>query len=215
MAKFSERLKLLRNEAGFSQQELASQIGSISKSSINMYERGEREPGLETTEAIADFFNVDVDYLYGRTDIKNRYSAVLAAIADEMKSGRTCAADEVRRLFGTDRPTLSTYACEDKSKLSILYYNALERNKAVSLSAVIDEVEKLPSDQVEQVKRLIYAYLHAEQPIRDIVDTALKPYMDDAAEYEIQAAARSGKIKKIGYIPSKAVEEINDPDKIP
>ena len=35
-----------------------------------MYERGEREPGFETMEAIADLFNVDMNYLYGRTDIK-------------------------------------------------------------------------------------------------------------------------------------------------
>ena len=27
-----------------------------------MYERGEREPGIETLEAIADYFNVDMDY---------------------------------------------------------------------------------------------------------------------------------------------------------
>ncbi len=36
-----------------------------------MYERGEREPGLDTLEAIADFFNVDMDYLSGKaTEIK-------------------------------------------------------------------------------------------------------------------------------------------------
>ena len=39
-----------------------------------MYERGEREPGLETLEVIADFFNVDMDYLLGKSDIPNKYS---------------------------------------------------------------------------------------------------------------------------------------------
>lgn len=38
----------------------------VSKSSVNMYERDEREPGFETLEAIADFFNVNMDYLLGR-----------------------------------------------------------------------------------------------------------------------------------------------------
>ena len=37
-----------------------------------MYERGEREPGLESMETIADYFNVDLDYLMGRSDIPNR-----------------------------------------------------------------------------------------------------------------------------------------------
>ena len=69
MATFPERLKSLRTEKGWPQQRLADEL-KLSKSSINMYERGEREPSFETMEAIADLFNVDMDYLYGRTDIK-------------------------------------------------------------------------------------------------------------------------------------------------
>lgn len=69
MATFPERLKFLRSEKGWSQQRLADEL-KLSKSSVNMYERGEREPGFETMEAIADTFNVDMDYLYGRTDVK-------------------------------------------------------------------------------------------------------------------------------------------------
>ena len=67
MPSFNQRLKELRLKAELSQQSLADGIG-ISKSSINMYERGEREPGSETLEAFADFFNVDMNYLLGATD---------------------------------------------------------------------------------------------------------------------------------------------------
>ena len=77
MILFHERLRQLRTEKRISQQALADQLG-ISKSSINMYERGEREPGFEMMEAIADYFNVDMDYLYGKTDVRNR-----AHIADQ------------------------------------------------------------------------------------------------------------------------------------
>lgn len=72
MAKFSERLRSLRKNCGLSQQKLADSLGTVSKSSINMYERGAREPGLETMEAFADFFNVDLDFLYGKSDVPNR-----------------------------------------------------------------------------------------------------------------------------------------------
>lgn len=65
MSRFSERLKELRLKSGMTQLELAMRIG-VSKSSINMYERGEREPGLETVERIADCFGVNLDYLCGR-----------------------------------------------------------------------------------------------------------------------------------------------------
>ena len=45
---------------------MAEKLG-ISRSTIGMYETGAREPDFETLEAIADFFNVDTDYLLGRT----------------------------------------------------------------------------------------------------------------------------------------------------
>lgn len=70
MAKFNERLRFLRKEKKLSQQEFANQIG-ISKSSINMYERGEREPGFQTLEAITRYFNVDMNYLMGKSEIRN------------------------------------------------------------------------------------------------------------------------------------------------
>ena len=79
MPKFHERLKLLRTQKDISQQILADQISlylggakSCSKSSIYMYERWEREPGLDLLEAFSDFFNVDLDYLLGKSDIPNR-----------------------------------------------------------------------------------------------------------------------------------------------
>ncbi len=70
MARFNERLRSLREGKGLTQQQLADAL-EISKSSVNMYERGEREPGFETLEAIAGVFNVDMNYLYGKSDVRN------------------------------------------------------------------------------------------------------------------------------------------------
>lgn len=71
MSKFSDRFKQLRKQRNLSQQDLANQLG-YTKSRINMYERGEREPSYEVLEEIADYFNVDLDYLHGKSDIPNR-----------------------------------------------------------------------------------------------------------------------------------------------
>lgn len=68
MVQFGDRLRTLRTDKGLSQMDFAKQI-RISKSSVNMYERGEREPSFETLEVIADYFNVDMDYLLGKSDI--------------------------------------------------------------------------------------------------------------------------------------------------
>lgn len=69
MSTFSERLRSLRSEKELTRATLSNLIG-ISPSSLNMYERGEREPGIETLEQIADFFNVDMDYLIGRQEVQ-------------------------------------------------------------------------------------------------------------------------------------------------
>ena len=71
MINFGERLRLLRTRKGLSQLDFAKQI-KISKSAVNMYERGEREPSFEVLETIADYFNVDLDYLLGKTDCENK-----------------------------------------------------------------------------------------------------------------------------------------------
>lgn len=72
MSKFSERIKGLRTERGITQEQLASML-KVSRSTIGMYESGRREPDFETSEAIADIFNVDMDYLTGRSDVERRH----------------------------------------------------------------------------------------------------------------------------------------------
>ena len=67
MGEFRNIFKELRKAAGLSQTEMAKRLG-ISRSTVGMYETGQREPDFETLEMIADFFNVDVDYLIGRTN---------------------------------------------------------------------------------------------------------------------------------------------------
>ena len=71
MGSFRDRLKILREKRGMSQQHLADELG-ISRSAVGNYELGTREPDLETLELIADYFNVDMDYLIGKSVIEKR-----------------------------------------------------------------------------------------------------------------------------------------------
>lgn len=61
------RLKELRMARNMTQQRLAMEL-SMSQNTVSRYETGEREPGLAELIRIADYFNVSVDYLLGRTD---------------------------------------------------------------------------------------------------------------------------------------------------
>lgn len=68
---FCKIFSRLRIEYGLTQDEIAKKLG-VSKSTIGMWEIGKRLPSPELYEAIADFFNVDMDYLYGRSDVRQK-----------------------------------------------------------------------------------------------------------------------------------------------
>ena len=72
MANFESILKNLRTSRGITQGELATML-DVSRSTVGMYETGGREPDFETMEAIADIFNVDMDYLMGRTQVERKH----------------------------------------------------------------------------------------------------------------------------------------------
>ena len=67
--KFGDKLKILRKQMGLTQQEVADEINT-SRSCISNYESGNRQPDNETIKVLADFFDVSVDYLFGRSEIK-------------------------------------------------------------------------------------------------------------------------------------------------
>ena len=88
MAEIKDRIVSLRNEKNITQSQLAEEL-NISPSAIGMYEQGRRKPSYELLEEICDYFNVDMDYLMGRSDIKNRYQAGLKYDWEDKKEENT------------------------------------------------------------------------------------------------------------------------------
>ncbi len=77
---FAENLKILREKKELTQQQLADALG-ISRSTIGMYEKGNREPDFETLETIADFFNINMGRLIGDlTPTKGKWIPVLGYV---------------------------------------------------------------------------------------------------------------------------------------
>ena len=68
---FKDRLKELRKAKGLSQVTLAERLG-LSKSTIGAYETGDITPSVEALNTIADYFNVDMNYLLGKEE-QSRY----------------------------------------------------------------------------------------------------------------------------------------------
>ena len=67
MNSFNNKLRNLRVSNGITQKQLAKQI-NIQPNSVQRLEYGTAQPSLKTITAIADYFDVSIDYLVGRTN---------------------------------------------------------------------------------------------------------------------------------------------------
>jgi transcriptional regulator with XRE-family HTH domain len=73
---FGDRLKSLREENRLTRNDFAQKL-NISYSAISKYETNIRFPDKETLVRMADFFDVSVDYLLCRTNVKETADKII------------------------------------------------------------------------------------------------------------------------------------------
>lgn len=71
--RLQDRLKELRKEHNFRQEEIAEKLG-ITTSAYGFYEQGKTIPNAVTIVFLADLYDVSADYLLGFTDIRKPYN---------------------------------------------------------------------------------------------------------------------------------------------
>ena len=142
----SEILKELRNKSGLSQQDLAEDIG-LSKSSISMYEAGEREPSIDVAKRLADYFDVTVDYLLG---YGNSFKDRLKSLRNENGISQTNLANKV----GLSKSTIGAYETGDIAP-SIAALDILADFFKVDVAYLLgkSDIKRLP-DVIETAKLL-------------------------------------------------------------
>lgn len=123
----SKRIKQLRESHGETQQKMAENLG-VSQQTIAGWEKGQRNPSLETLSTLADYFGVSVDYLLGRTDIPNIY---IHDIEVDGKHGR---------IASTQKDLSQEYQEQVRAKVQ----NAIKEDRGVKISA-----SDLPSNRAE------------------------------------------------------------------
>ena len=64
------RIKILREELNMTQQELADKLDGA-KSTVAMYEKGDRKPSMEVLLKLSEIFDCSIDYILGKSDIRN------------------------------------------------------------------------------------------------------------------------------------------------
>ena len=80
------RIKELRNEKGLLQSDVAEYIGK-SERIVGFYEKGERDPNTDTLIKLSELFNVSIDYILGKSNIRNSQKVILDDIDIAFASG--------------------------------------------------------------------------------------------------------------------------------
>ena len=68
---FSQKLRRLRQEKNWSQENLAEEIG-VKRLAIGKYESGQTKPSAETLQKISEVFGVSIDYLLSEDSEKSK-----------------------------------------------------------------------------------------------------------------------------------------------
>lgn len=139
-----DRIRKLRKERGLSVTKLAEAIG-VSCQSLQRYEAGKREPSIQVLIALANFFDVSVDYLVGRESKNKVIKSYQYYVLDD---------DYTLRSLG-DLSPISEYSTPilDESEFEALKYS-LESNDRLS-------------DSLYDLCRLYYSRLYYVDEISD------------------------------------------------
>lgn len=100
---FIERLRALRKEKGFTQEELGQKLENT-KGAIGHWEAGTREPPLGKVYELAKLFSVSVDYMLGTSDFRNENEAIDYMLLKLREAGLveddTLDKDDIDKLMG-------------------------------------------------------------------------------------------------------------------
>ena len=184
---FATRLKALREEKKLNQGQLANAIG-ISRGSISFYENGDRTPDIEILCKIANYFDVDCDYLLGISNLKKSKNKNIDAI-----SAMGLNDNVIKKIVENNKKYSNlvfpanpiNVLCDDDGYLphNDKFFEAIIKFIEFRISATINL-----STNYQQEKELVLPFADAKQPLEKEYCVLLTGY--DAADYYLSQAQK-------------------------
>lgn len=193
MPSFSDVFTELRKQNKMTQADLAealTRIGEdkITRSAIGMWESGQRKPKYEILETIADFFNVDMDYLLGRSSVRRvtSFSPSNTAPAPVLSHEESHLVKLYRRADEIDKRTvmtvLSRYEAEEDPAPPIRYIRHYLVPAAAGYASPIEGEEyenvPLPPDAPQEADFCI-----------EIQGDSMEPFIQDGKRVYVKQGA--------------------------
>ena len=171
------RLYEARKAKGYSRAKVGELVG-LHETTVKRYEDGDiKSLDIERLKAFAEVLGTSASDLLGWISDSDDQAELMLHLSEENASGRTRAREDMFRLFGKEHTAADIHKVGDKT--AVLYYKAMDHYAAPEMLELITAVDELDYHALENIRALVQAYLRADAPIREIVDTALKPYRQE------------------------------------
>ena len=107
------KIKQLREEYNITQEELAKKLDLSSKGIVSMYEKEDRKPSLEVLIKLSEIFDCSIDYILGKTDIRNTGKQIDDVLNEAMIG---MSAEEYENLTETQKKQIRDFALYIKNQ---------------------------------------------------------------------------------------------------
>lgn len=157
---FASRLKQARENAGFTQQELAKALG-VTKSAIGNYENGVSSPKWDVLLKIFDILHVEPNFLYQDSfDLTKKYPVTLTPKQADLiaffnllnAAGQNKVIDYVKDLVSTGHYNLTEYSADEKA--------VIDSFRAAYKEALENGTNKVPSKGAKDGGWSVHTYSH-------------------------------------------------------
>lgn len=213
MEKIGEIIKKLRISRNISQPELAEMLG-ISPSMMGMIEQGRRKPSDDAKLKICEIFNVSMDYLMGRTTMKNPTREIEMQLSKLNLSSNEY--DTLLNKWVVEQKIDNLNFDEPNSIIFKAYMDYLSQ-KTMDSNASIEEMKQntntIDNDFINMLKLLNKNYIVSYNYSRP-VDSNVFPTPDTVVEIPVVGKISAGipllaveNIVRYAYAPSSQIKE--------
>lgn len=183
-----ERLLRARKEKGYSRAKVGELVG-LHETTVKRYEDGDiKSLDIDRLKSFADVLGTSAAELLGwisnpDDNPDDKKLRLLAGLSEESVSGRGAVIEKVFELFGSDH-SISKAKYMGKDTVAILYYLPMNRDAASYFQSIIDILSGMSPSDLSGILELVQSYETADTRIKEIVDTALKPYRVEESQFD-------------------------------
>lgn len=134
---FPVALRALMREKAITQENIAEATGKT-RQTVSQYVNGKSEPGYDTLVKIADYFDVSVDYLLGRTRDRRKEPSIydniglseesitILRLAQLSESGNTDQRQLFEKILPTKEQLCVDFGCDESNPILKIYHDTMD-----------------------------------------------------------------------------------------